>query len=134
MKTKMMDKKKVSYEDLLRLILPNEIFDFFDVFKVDVYDGEVHLFVDEKNVLPEGMQKGKYISKGFYPEAIIQDYPLRDKAVFIHARRRKWQDVSTSEIVSNTFNLTEKGTRYSPGFASFLKGILGFIPNQQQES
>jgi hypothetical protein len=126
-----MDNKKVSYEDLLRLILPGEIFDFFDVIKVDAYEKEVHLFVDEKNVLPYGFNKGEYQSKGFYPEAIIQDYPLRDKAVFIHARRRKWQNVLTSEILSNNFNLTEKGTRYSLGFASFFKGILGFIPNQQ---
>lgn len=126
-----MDNKKVSYEDLLRLILPGEIFDFFDVIKVDAYEKEVHLFVDEKNVLPYGFNKWEYQSKGFYPEAIIQDYPLRDKAVFIHARRRKWQNVLTSEILSNNFNLTEKGTRYSPGFASFLKGILGFVPNQQ---
>ena len=111
-----------------------EIFEFFDVIKVDAYEKEVHLFVDEKNVLPYGFNKGEYQSKGFYPEAIIQDYPLRDKAVFIHARRRKWQNVLTSEILSNNFNLTEKGTRYSPGFASFLKGILGFVPNQQQES
>ena len=126
-----MDNKKVSYEDLLRLILPGEIFEFFDVIKVDAYEKEVHLFVDEKNVLPYGFNKGEYQSKGFYPEAIIQDYPLRDKAVFIHARRGKWQNVLTSEILSNNFNLTEKGTRYSPGFASFLKGILGFVPNQQ---
>ena len=126
-----MDNKKVSYENLLRLILPGEIFEFFDVIKVDAYEKEVHLFVDEKNVLPYGFNKGEYQSKGFYPEAIIQDYPLRDKAVFIHARRRKWQNVLTSEILSNNFNLTEKGTRYSPGFASFLKGILGFVPNQQ---
>ena len=126
-----MDNKKVSYEDLLRLILPGEIFEFFDVIKVDAYEKEVHLFVDEKNVLPYGFNKGEYQSKGFYPEAIIQDYPLRDKAVFIHARRSKWQNVLTSEILSNNFNLTEKGTRYSPGFASFLKGILGFVPNQQ---
>ena len=126
-----MDKKKVSYEDLLRLILPGEIFEFFDVIKVDAYEKEVHLFVDENNVLPYGFNKGEYQSKGFYPEAIIQDYPLRDKAVFIHARRRKWQNVLTSEILSNNFNLTENGTRYSPGFASFLKGILGFVPNQQ---
>ena len=131
MKTKKMDRKKVSYEDLLRLILPEEIFEFFDVLKVDVYEKKVHLFVDEKNVLPDGLQKGEYQSKGFYPESIIQDYPLRDKAVLIHARRRKWQNLETSEIVSNTFNLTEKGTRYSPEFASFLKGILGFVPNQQ---
>ena len=126
-----MDNKKVSYDDLLRLILPGEIFDFFDVIKVDAYEKEVHLFVDEKNVLPYVFNKGEYQSKGFYPEAIIQDYPLRDKAVFIHARRRKWQNVLTSEILSNNFNLTENGTRYSPGFASFLKGILGFVPNQQ---
>jgi len=126
-----MDNKKVSYEDLLRLILSGEIFDYFDVIKVDVYDKEVHLFVDEKNILPNEFKKGEYQSKGFYPESIIQDYPLRDKAVFIHTRRRKWQNLVTSEIVSNNFNLTEKGTRYSPGFASFLKGILGFVPNQQ---
>ena len=62
-----MDKKKVSYEDLLRLILPSEIFDYFDVIKVDVYDKEVHLFVDEKNILPEGLLKRDYQSKGFYP-------------------------------------------------------------------
>lgn len=120
---------KISYESLLSIILPKEIFTYFDVLKIDVLENAIHVYVDEKNILPYGMPKKDYHTKGFHPESIVQDFPLRDKPVFIHVRRRKWQNIKTMEIVSNTFKLTSKGTRYSSEFASFLKGIIGYLPD-----
>src|SRR5574344_904944 len=128
LRIKKMD-NKISYESLLSIILPKEIFTYFDVLKIDVLENAIHVYVDEKNILPYGMPKKDYHTKGFHPESIVQDFPLRDKPVFIHVRRRKWQNIKTMEIVSNTFKLTSKGTRYSSEFASFLKGIIGYLPD-----
>ncbi|WP_425436640.1 ISAon1 family transposase N-terminal region protein, partial [Mangrovibacterium marinum] len=58
-------------------------------------------------------------------------FPLRDKPLFLHIRRRRWLVESTELVVSRNWNTVAQGTRMTSGFATFLKGILGFIPDQQ---
>lgn len=106
-------------QSLLEFILPSEIFEHFDIVDTKTILNEVHIYLDEKNVHPGGYDDIKLISKGFTPKATIQDFPLRDKALFLHVCRRKWQDESTGKIISNKFELTAKGTQYSEGFAAF---------------
>lgn len=123
-----MDAKKEQLKNLLELILPTEILEYFTIINLEIFPKEVHLFIDENNTTPEECKSEKLISKGFHPEAVIQDFPLRDKALFLHVRRRKWEVESTGKIVSRSWKLTAEGTRYSKEFASFLKELLGFIP------
>lgn len=117
-------------KSILELILPEEIFRHFDIIETQTQAKEVHIYLDEKNIIPDLYKDSKLISKGFTPSTTIQDFPLRDKALYLHVRRRKWQEVNTGKIISNKFGLTANGTQYSEGFAAFLKGIIGYLPDK----
>ena len=75
---------------ILELILPKEILEYFVIVDLQIQPKEVHLYIDEKNIVPQEYKEDKLTSKGFYPEAIIQDFPLRNKALYLHVQRRKW--------------------------------------------
>jgi len=112
-------------EDLIKAILPVEVFEYFEIIKVDIDDKIIDIHLDELNLPPIQYQTEKLTSKGFTDSTIIQDFPLRNKAVYLHVRRRKWQIESSGKIISKTWDLTEKGSRYTKDFATFLKGLLG---------
>ena len=116
---------------LIKLLLPQEIFEYFDIISVDTREREVHIHLDEKSIKPEGYEIVKLISKGFHQAIIIQDFPLRDRAMFLHVRRRRWFSESTEKIVERDWSTVAKGTRLTKEFATFLKGIFGQLPNQQ---
>ncbi len=116
--------------NILELILPKEILEHFTVTNLEIRPKEVHLYLDEHNEVPDEYKDEKLISKGFHPEAVIQDFPLRNKALYLHVRRRKWEVQSTNKIVSKTWDLMADGTRYSNEFATFLKGLLGYLPDK----
>jgi hypothetical protein len=116
--------------NILELILPKEILEYFTVTNITTQGKEVHLYLDERNEVPDQLKGEKLLSKGFHPEAVIQDFPLRNKALFLHVRRRKWEVESSKKIVSRTWNLSAEGTRYSNEFAAFLKGLLGYLPDK----
>lgn len=120
------------YQTLIQLLLPEEIFEYFDIVQIDTGASEVHVHLDEKAIKPEGYELVKLISKGFHPPAIVQDFPLRDKAMFLHVRRRRWFSESTEKIVERDWESVAKGTRLTKGFATFLKGIFGQLSHQQQ--
>ena len=115
---------------ILELILPREILENFIVINLVIQPKEVHLYLDERNAVPDDYNDEKLVSKGFHPEVLIQDFPLRNKALYLHVRRRKWEVESSKKIVSKTWNLMAEGTRYSTEFATFLKGLLGYLPDK----
>ena len=124
-----MQKDNEHLNSLIKLILPTEIFDYFEIIHLEVTDKKVHVHLDELNIKPKVFENKKLTSKGFHPVAIIQDFPLRDKALFMHVRRRRWLIGSSGEVISRDWNTVAKGTRYTQGFATFLKGIFGQLPN-----
>ena len=120
---------KDHYQELVKLLLPTEIFDYFEITDLVVQDRAVTVFLDERDVKPVAYSCQKLTSKGFHPESIIQDFPIRDKAVFLHVRRRRWLVESTKEVVSRDWDSVAEGSRYTKSFANFLKGILGQLPH-----
>ena len=120
------------FNSLIQLLLPPEIFEYFDIVKVHTDDKEVHIHLDEKSIKPEGYEIVHLISKGFHQASVIQDFPLRDKAMFLHVRRRRWYSESTGKTVERDWETVANGTRLTKEFATFLKGIFGQLPNQQQ--
>lgn len=117
------------YQSLIRLLLPSEIFDYFEITNLVVEDRSVAVFLDERDIKPTAYTGEKLTSKGFHPESIIQDFPIRNKAVFLHIRRRRWLVESTKEVVSRDWDSVAEGTRYTKSFADFLKGLLGQLPD-----
>ena len=116
---------------LIKLLLPSEIFEYFDITQVDTKEREVHLYLDEKPIKPEGYELVKLISKGFHKSIVIQDFPLRDKAMYLHIRRRRWFSESTKKTVERDWEIVAKGTHLTKEFATFLKGIYRELSNQQ---
>jgi hypothetical protein len=76
--------------DLSSLILPKEVFDNFTLTRLEESSEQIDLYLDELSIRPEGDHV--YFSKGFTPYRSIQDYPLRGRAVYLHIRRRRWEE------------------------------------------
>ncbi len=120
-----MNSQNEQQELLIKALLPKEVFDYFEITKVEIDDKAIDVYLDELNRRPEQSQKEKLLSKGFHDSVPIQDFPIRDKAVYLHVRRRKWLVESSGKIISRQWDLTAKGSRYTKGFATFLKGLFG---------
>lgn len=128
-----MESKDEQYKLLVKALLPEEIFKYFEIVQVIVNPTTIDVHLDELNLPSPEFKDTKLISKGFYPSVVVQDFPLRERAMFLHVRRRKWQVESTGDIVSNKWDTAAKGTRYTKGFAAFLKDIFGQLPPEQQK-
>ena len=66
---------------------------------------------------------------GFTEETKVSDFPIRDRKVLLHIRRRRWLDSEGKNVIISTYPLVEQGTRYSPEFAAFLKETAGYDPD-----
>jgi hypothetical protein len=124
-----MPEQNEHYQNLVKLLLPAELFDYFVITRLVVEDRAVTVFLDELDIKPTFYSDQKLTSKGFHAESIIQDFPIRNKAVFLHVRRRRWLIESTGEIVSRDWESVAEGTRYTKSFADFLKGLFGQLPH-----
>jgi hypothetical protein len=124
-----MPEQNEHYQNLVKLLLPAELFDYFVITRLVVEDRAVTVFLDELDIKPAFYSDQKLTSKGFHAESIIQDFPIRNKAVFLHVRRRRWLIESTGEVVSRDWQLVAQGTRYTKSFADFLKGLFGQLPH-----
>lgn len=124
-----MSEQKDHYQELVKLLLPSELFDYFEITNLVIENRSVAVYLDERDIKPTAYSGQKLTSKGFHPESIIQDFPIRNKAVFLHVRRRRWLVESTKEVVSRNWDSVAEGTRYTKGFADFLKGLFGQLPH-----
>lgn len=123
--------KESEIQPLLRVLLPEELFEYFEILKLDVTDQAIHVYIDEINNIPDLYKEERLTSKGFHPSVTIQDFPIRERAVYLHVRRRRWQIESSGKVVSRDWDAVAKGTRYTKGFADFLKELFGQIPGKQ---
>jgi transposase len=118
-------------EILLRHLLPDELFEYFDLVSInEINTKELNLHLDEKKVPPPEHHDKKLISYGFDDAVKVQDFPLRKKSVYLLVRRRKWQEKETGKIYIRSWDLTAGGSSYSKEFADFLKGLFRHIPDK----
>jgi hypothetical protein len=82
-----------------------------------------YIYLEEKNILPDGYEAIDYESKGFFPVKYIQDFPIRGKAVYLVIKRRRWRLKvdSTKEISTDCLFITE-GSKLTQELSDFLKG------------
>jgi len=119
---------QVTQIDLLRDILPEEIFNYFTLEKVEQQEGNLHFYLEEINTLPAEFSGRRLESNGFHAESVIRDFPLRGKPTYLHVRRRRWLDLDSKEAVSRNWEAVAKGTGYTQDFAFFLNELIEFIP------
>jgi hypothetical protein len=112
-------------EDLLKLLFPTEIVEYFDLTKVEEVDGTLNFHLEELNLAPAGYLQEQLESKGFLPEIRVQDFPIRGKKVYFHILRRRWRVTATGDIITRDWDLVAKGSRMTQEFGLFLKKIFG---------
>lgn len=118
---------------LASLVLPPSILDFFDVTGMDVevvdpkpgdfYTQVVHIYLDEKDNRTDTFKELR--PNGFTEPTAIEDFPIRDRKMVLHVRRRRWLDKENHNVIINPYPLVHEGTRYSEEFAAFLKEMYG---------
>jgi hypothetical protein len=121
-------KERDFLKELAKYVIPKELLECFDL--VDIQEeGEIlHFHFDELNVIPSEYEGLGLFPNGFYADSMIKDFPLRDRKVILHIRRRRWVD-EVGKSYSRDWALVAEGTRYSREFASFLKEAFGYIPD-----
>lgn len=114
------------HKQLLSVVLPKEISEFFELVKVDVepgIEGTLHMYLDEKALTPD--DRSDLQPNGFYAESLITHFPIADHKTVLHVRRRRWKDAAGKSF-GKDWDLVAQGTRFSKEFASFLKDAYGY--------
>lgn len=114
---------------LLSSFLPAGLLSHFDI--VDFKElGDLktkkdcfHIYLDEKNALPDGYASDLFESKGFYERRSVQAFPIRGKAVFLGIRRRRWRSKTDTSIeVKSDYSFIAEGSKLTVELSDFLKG------------
>lgn len=105
---------------ILRLLFPEDIFEWFDVVKGERNDKNVSIVFEEKNIPPISDANKKILSKGF-TDITITDFPIRGRKTLLTFRRRYWQIEGQKELVKRDINIRFPGTQLEKEFADFLK-------------
>jgi len=66
------------------------------------------LFRRENNINTD-LTPAKYESKGFYPNVLVNDFPVRGKRLLLNIRRRRWVDKETGKYIGRDFHLIAEG-------------------------
>lgn len=113
--------------DFLAYIFPKGLLEHFKIIafleldnisdKTKLY--EIHL--EENNVILGDFDQSLYESKGF-TEVVLQDFPIRGKAVFLRFKRRRWRLKSDkTKIIRNDFSFVAVGSGFTQELSDFLK-------------
>lgn len=112
-----------SFKAQLPMIIPEGVSEYFSLSGHKKDDSGIHIYLEELNSLPSEHQSNKLVSKGFFEEVVLQDFPIRGQEVYLHIKRRRWLNQDTGKVVYRDWNLVAKGTRITNDFAAFLKAI-----------
>ena len=82
---------------LLKYFLPAGLLYYFEVVKMDT-GSSIIVHLDEKNITTKGKE---LTSKGFREAVNLQYFPIRNKALYLPIRRRKWLEGFRGKTVSN---------------------------------
>ena len=117
---------------IVSLMLPESMLDCFDIVKVEEEDipatdmtfrpfkRMVNLYLDERDNRTSEQQC--YSPNGFTEYTKVSDFPLRNRLVTLHIRRRRYKDAEGKNAVLCEYPLKAECTSISPEFADFLKG------------
>jgi hypothetical protein len=140
---------KAKYSDIIHnfpigFFLPDGMSDRFEAVKaveepdtgsasVDVLFGSfLHIYLDGRDA-----RTGEQLCfkpNGFTEAAVIKDYPVRNRKVLLHVRRRRYPDAVGRSIIPNQYPLTADGTKVSVEFGVLLKMVMDNQPVTENAS
>lgn len=113
------------YKELVGYLLPAGILEYFELCSVKQESGQLHIFLEEKDIIPEEHKEKTYRSNGFLPDRKIRDFSIREQVVTLHVKRRRWLLIESGEKVNRDYSIIAPGTSMTKDFAAFLKEIVG---------
>jgi hypothetical protein len=75
-----------SFKSLLPLLLPDGLLVYFTLSNHNFDEETLHIYLEEKNVIPDEHAGQKILSKGFFESVTIQDIPIRGRNLFLHLK------------------------------------------------
>ena len=109
-------------------MFPEELTDHFNISHYDMLcslETKQEYWViefEEKNEVPNGYPATEYESKGFMGSKLIQDFPLRGRAVYLRGKKRRWRHKTTGEVIKGNFSFMADGSKFTQELSDFLKG------------
>lgn len=104
------------------LLTQFDIVDFKELGDLQTKKDCFYIYLDEKNILPKDFKNTEFESKGFYERTIIQDFPIRGKAVYLGIRRRRWRNKFDKSIeVKSDYSFIAEGSKLTVELSDFLK-------------
>ena len=95
-------------QELLKLLLPEYLIEYFDIIKFEKKENQLHLYFEEKSSAPKEFSNLQLQSKGFNEEITVDDLPLGGKAVKLHIKRRRRTEVKSGNIIQRDWKLIDK--------------------------
>ena len=94
------------------LLIHFDIVDFKELGDLQTKKDCFFIYLDEKHLLPDTYNVAEFESKGFYKRTIIQDFPIRGKAVYLGIRRRRWRNKTDKSIeVKSDYSFIAEGSK-----------------------
>ena len=101
---------------IISFFLPDGMIDWFEVRILNIY-------LDERDNRSEDQMGLK--PNGFTEATVIKDYPIRNRKVLLHVRRRRYLDADGRNIILNQYPLNTEGTKVSVEYGLFFKDDHG---------
>lgn len=112
---------------LLGFILPEGIFEWFEVTESSKTADTLTITLTEKNIPPLLLEDiGKTVESKGFKNITVSDFPIRGRQVFLTFRRRYWQVEGQKELLKRDIVLCAPGTQLEKEFADFLKENGGY--------
>ncbi|MCF6270405.1 MAG: hypothetical protein L3J41_11880 [Melioribacteraceae bacterium] len=118
--------KKV-LEELLSLVAPGELSKSFSLTKIREKKEHIIIeFEEDSELIPKELEGKDVVLNGYMNPIEMQTFPLKDKAVYLLVKRRRWKiRGENKKSYHNSYNLTETGIKATPDFGAFLKAVYG---------
>ena len=124
---------------LLHQLFPSELMDYFVITdfqtlcNVETRQEYLVIEFEEKNNIPIGYSSIDYESKGFMESKLIQDFPLRGKAVFLRIKKRRWRHKHTGSVIKRDFSFIADGSKFTRELSDFLKDTGGYASRYHEQ-
>lgn len=119
-------------QKLVKLVAPGVISENFEIASIKESKETITIVFEEKpELVPRELQGKEGVLDGFLNPLELQTFPLKDKAVYLSVKRRRWKERGSQEpSYVNTYTLHRKGMKTINEFGDFLKEELGFRPSE----
>ena len=120
-------------------MFPSELMEYFRISKfetlcfVETKTEYWEIEFEEINILPNGYSNIEYESKGFMESKLVQDFPLRGRAVFLRVKKRRWRHKESGEVIKRDFSFIADGSKFTKELSDFLKEASGYATRYHEQ-